>query len=233
MSAGAAARAYLRRHHGGVLSTISARLSGYPFGSVVPYVLDHEARPVILISRLAEHTRNIAADARTSLLVNDSTQDLQASSRLTLIGDTTRVDHDPALFQARYLRYFPDSSQLFALGDFALHRIEPRQLRWIGGFGDIQWISAEAYRPPANRLAEQEAGILAHMNADHSHNLLDYCRFVHGTTPGEAQMIGIDCDGFDLRCDGNLLRFDFDITVTDAVTAREMLVVLAQKARAK
>lgn len=158
MSPGAAARAYLRRHHGGVLSTISKRLAGYPFGSVVPYVLDHDARPVILISRLAEHTQNIDGDARVSLLVNDSADDIQAGARLTLVGDAERAHGDLELLRARYLSYFPDAGKLFALGDFALYRVGPRHLRWIGGFGDIRWIAAEAYFPPRQPAGGRGAG---------------------------------------------------------------------------
>lgn len=232
MSPGAAARAWLRGHRGGFLSTLSVRLAGYPFGSVTPYALDHEARPLILISRLAEHTRNLEADARASLLVNEPGADLQAGARLTLVGDAARVTRDADALQARYLAYFPDAARLFALGDFALYQIEPRELRWIGGFGDIRWVPAEAYRPPASRLAEAETDILAHMNGEHAHNLLDYCRHVKGRTPATAQMAGIDCDGFDVRCDGELLRFEFDAPVTDAADAREALVALARKARA-
>jgi putative heme iron utilization protein len=232
MSPGTAARAYLRRHHGGFLSTISARLAGYPFGSVAPYVPDHDARPLILISRLAEHTRNLDADARASLLVNDPAGDLQAGARLTLVGDAAPIDHGTEDLKARYLSYVPDAEQLFALGDFTLYRIEPRRLRWIGGFGDIRWIPAEDYRPPASRLAEQERDIVAHMNTYHTHNLLEYCRHVYGKTPATAHMAGIDCDGFDLRADGELLRFEFDAPVTDANAARDALIALARKARA-
>jgi hypothetical protein len=232
MSAGAAARVYLRHHHAGVLSTISKKLAGYPFGSVVPYVLDHEAQPLILTSRLAEHTRNIESDARVSLLVNDPAGDVQAGARLTLVGNAARADGGLEALRARYLNYFPDAERLFALGDFALYQIRPLQLRWIGGFGDIQWISTESYVPPANRLAGEEQDILAHMNADHAHNLRDYCRHFHGRTVLEARMAGIDCDGFDVRADGELVRFDFDVAVTDAAAAREALVAMARKARA-
>ncbi len=215
-----------------MLSTISKRLAGHPFGSVVPYVLDHDAQPVILISRLAEHTKNIEGDARVSLLVNDPAGDIQAGARLTLVGNAARADGGLEALQARYLNYFPDAARLFALGDFALYQIRPLQLRWIGGFGDIQWISAEAYAPPANRLASEEQDILAHMNADHAHNLRDYCRHFHGRVAVEARMAGIDCDGFDVRADGELVRFDFELPATDAAAARAALVAMARQARA-
>ena len=147
MTPGAAARAWLRRYRGGALSTISERLAGHPFGSVVPYVPDSDASPLILISRLAEHTRNIGADARVSLLIHDPASDLQAGARLTLVGQAAGVGHDSETLKARYLRYLPDADRLFALGDFALYRIAPRQIRWIGGFGDIRWIAGDDFRP--------------------------------------------------------------------------------------
>jgi putative heme iron utilization protein len=80
---GAEARRYLRRQRYGVLSTLSKKLDGYPFGSMVPFMLDHAARPVIYISRLAEHTKNIDADSRASLLVHEPAAEVQAAARST------------------------------------------------------------------------------------------------------------------------------------------------------
>lgn len=230
MSAGREARLYLRRRHHGVLSTLSRKFAGYPFGSVVPYVLDHAARPVILISRLAEHTKNIDADPRVSLLVSDPGDDVQAGARLTLIGDAVRDGGGIGL--ARYLNYSPGAERLIALGDFAFYAITPRALRFIGGFGDIHWVSAESYAPPPNALAAEEDAIITHMNVKHTHHLRGYCRFYHQRNADSAVMIGIDCDGFDVRADGAILRFEFDDAVTDAPLARKALIAMAEKARA-
>ncbi len=232
MNEGAEARRFLRKQHHGVLSTLSRKLPGYPFGSVVPFVLDQDARPVIFISRLAEHTRNIEADPRTSLLVSNTGEDVQAGGRLTLVGDAARAGGDLDALRARYLNYVPGSRRLMALGDFGFYSITPRALRFIGGFGDIQWISPEAYAPPANLLAEQEGNILEHMNTDHAHNLRDYCRFYHQRNIKTATMIGVDCDGFDIRTDREMLRFDFEQPAINAASAREALVKMAHKARA-
>lgn len=232
MNAGVEARRYLRRHHHGVLSTISKKLDGYPFGSVVPCVLDHAARPAIFISRLAEHTRNIEANPRVSLLVHDASTNVQAAARLTLIGNATRVTDDLAALQARYLSYFSDAKRLVALGDFAFYRIEPLTLRFIGGFGAIQWISAGSYAPPANTLSECETDIIAHMNSDHAAALRDYCHDCLQKRADAVTMIGIDCDGFDVSADGELLRFEFVEPVVNAQTARAALVAIARQARA-
>lgn len=229
MSAASEARRFLHSTHNGVLSTHSSRFEGYPFGSIAPFVLDHDGHPLILISTLAEHTKNIRMNPRVSLIAFDPTApDMQAGGRLTLLGDAVMTDQQDGELRARYLRYFPLAEQYFDMHDFLFHRIEIRQARHIGGFGKIHWIPAAELRPPANQLAQQESGILAHMNADHADSLIAYCRHVHGITPQQAIMAGMDSDGFDLRADGRLLRFDFDTPVTCAQQARAALVALSR-----
>lgn len=230
MSLGREARRHLRAHKYGVLSTLSRALDGYPFGSIVPFALDDRAYPVILASRLAEHARNFSADPRVSLLVHEAGADVQAGARVTLLGKTVPVaTGDPAA--ERYLRYFPAARDYLRL-DFDFYRIEPVTLRVVAGFGKIHWISREAYMPPENSLAAHESAILAHMNADHADSLRDYCRFYHRHNAGNPAMVGIDCDGFDVRADGALLRFAFDPPVIDAAQARAALVAMAQQSRA-
>ena len=231
MSTGQEARRYLRHHRYGVLSTLSKKLDGYPFGSVVPCVTDHAARPVILVSRLAEHTKNIEADPRVSLLVRDAGADPQESARLTMVGNARPAGDDRAALQARYLQYFPAAERLLALGDFSFFHIEPVTLRYIGGFGAIHWISSSTYAPPVNALAACEADIVAHMNTDHAPALRDYCRHYKQRQPAAVSMIGLDCDGFDLNADDEILRFDFAQPVSDAPTARAALKAMVAGAR--
>ena len=230
MTEGTEARQYLRRHQAGVLSTLSRRLGGYPFGSITPFMLDGAARPVILVSRLAEHTKNMEADPRVSLFVHDHAQDVQTGARLTLVADAERVA-DPATVRARYLRFFPDGERLLALGDFSFYALSPVFVRHIGGFGAIRSISPQSYAPPESRLAEAEDEIVSHMNADHADALVGYCMHAHGVAVEAASMIGIDCDGFDVRADDRVLRFDFDGPVTNPGKAREAFVRLSEKAR--
>ena len=229
MNEGSEARRYLRGRRRGVLATISKKLDGYPFGSLVPFVLDHAACPVILISRLAEHTTNIDADPRVSLLVHDSADDSQSAARLTLVGNAGRIS-TPGAIQTRYLNYFPDAGRLLALGDFSFYRIEPFIVRFIGGFGAIGWVAAASYAPLPNQLAEQETEIVAHMNTEYAHVLRDFCR--HRARASEVALAGIDCDGFDVRADGELLRFEFDEPVASATDARRALVAMAGQVRA-
>jgi len=230
VSRGEEARRYLRAHYSGVLSTLSATVPGYPFGSIVPFVLDQGCRPVILISALAEHAKSLAADPRASLIVHDYAEDVQAGARLTLVGNAAQAAAEPS-FRDRYVRYFPAAEHLVALGDFSFWTITPTRLLFVRGFGRIAWIDATELSLPGSRIAEAEGEIVAHMNADHAVALADYCRHLHGVTPGEVAMVGIDCDGFDVRADGRLLRCEFGEPVTNAGKAREALVAMARAAR--
>lgn len=224
------ARRFLRGQSQGVLSTLSQRLAGFPFGSVAPFILDHAGRPVILISTLAEHTKNIDADPRVSLIAQPFAADKQAAGRVTVLGHARRLPDKDAL-GPRYLRYHPQAEGYFGMHDFSFYRIEPARIRWIGGFGRIHWVEPADYLGIEGALAAQETGILEHMNADHARNLVDYCRHVHGIDTADARMIGIDPDGFDVRANGNTWRFDFPEPVLDAAAARAALVDLARACR--
>jgi putative heme iron utilization protein len=226
------ARRFLRSTRKGILSTHSAKFAGYPYGSVAPFVLDHEGQPLILISTLAEHTKNIIANCKVSLLVFAGAEDLHANGRLTLIGDAEQTDKQDAFLKARYLRYFPAAAEYFEAHDFYFYRIRMQQVRYIGGFGRMSWLPGEELISPRSPLAAQEAGILEHMNSDHQENLIAYCRHFHETTPRQAEMIGIDSDGFDVRADTEILRFDFEQPISDATSARAALVSMAKVCRA-
>lgn len=222
------ARQLLRSHRYGVLCTLSRKFDGHPFGSITPYLVEHDGSVLILISTLAEHTRNIQHDARVSLIAHDhDNTDIQAQGRVTLLG-TARPAADQAQAGARYLRYFPGAADYFSMHDFSFYRIAPQALRYIGGFGNIHWIRAEDYAAAPYPLIEQESDVLAHMNADHSDSLRLYCKQVHQLGALDVEMLGIDCDGFDVRADARVLRFDFAQNVLDAQQARLALVALAR-----
>jgi len=224
------ARRFTRGQTSGVLSTISKRLDGFPFGSVAPFILDHAGRPVILISDIAEHTKNIDADPRVSLIVQPYSSDMQVTGRVTVIGRAEKLEEKDSL-GPRYLRYFPQAAGYFAMHDFHFYRIEPIRIRWIGGFGHIFWVDPKPYLADTGTLAEAEQGILDHMNADHAGMLRDCCRHVHGIETQSAEMIGIDPDGFDVRAEKQQLRFAFESSVTAAEEARTALVALAKQCR--
>jgi putative heme iron utilization protein len=146
--AAAAARALLAAESVGLLSTISVRRPGTPYGSVTPYALSSAGAPLLLLSGLAAHTHNLRADARAGLFVGDHTAaaDPQAGARLSLMGRAAPVTAaDEADARARYLARWPRAADTFALGDFSLWRFEIEEARFIAGFGDIRWLPASAF----------------------------------------------------------------------------------------
>lgn len=143
------ARRFLYQCPFGILSTISVAMPGYPFGSVAPYALDPDGRPLILISDLAQHTINIKRDPRVSLLVLDTeVTDPLPEARLTWIGEAEPATED-AEAAAYYLARHPQAALYFQSHDFTLYRIACRRVRYIGGFGIITWIEAEDMLRPS------------------------------------------------------------------------------------
>lgn len=217
----------------GVLSTHSAKFADYPFGSVTPFVLNHQGMPVILISSLAEHTKNIIQNAHVSLLVFNNEDDLQANARLTLLATAEQTDKDNDLIRARYLRYIPQAASYFDTHDFSFYTLYITHGRYIAGFGKMGWIEGDHFQLPTNPLLIEEAPILNHMNQDHIDNLKAYCQHYHHQQVASVEMIGIDSLGFDVRVDeGQLLRFNFEHAISNAQEARMALVAMAKACRA-
>jgi hypothetical protein len=211
-----------------MLATLSRKLGGYPFGSAVDYLLDSEGCPAFLISHLAEHTKNLEQDSRCSLLVHEPADDLQIRGRATLVGNGRRFDPAPALVE-RYLRYFPQARKILALPGFCFYRIEPLQVRYIADMGKVYWVDREDYLPAACPLESGEATTLAAVEREFSQAFRACCREFYGLTPMEVTLLGLDCDGFDLRADDRVLRFHFDRPVANLQSARTSLGALAKE----
>ncbi|RME35985.1 MAG: pyridoxamine 5'-phosphate oxidase [Gammaproteobacteria bacterium] len=129
----------------GVLGTRSAEEEGFPYGSVAPFCLDEAGCPVILISELAQHSRNIAADPRVSLTVLEdwAAEKVQEVSRLCLLGRADREVTQGG--RGRYLERFPEAGEFLQL-DFVFHRIVPHRVHFIEGFGRVRWLEPEDLR---------------------------------------------------------------------------------------
>jgi putative heme iron utilization protein len=221
-----AARRLLLKESFGVLSTISLDVPGYPFGSIAPYCMDEQCRPIIYISNIAQHTRNIVADPRVSLTViedSGSSNDVQAQGRVTCIANARPVEGAETGIRERYFRHFPSARQYSQTHDFAFFRLELVRVRFIGGFGQIFWVEPAEFMTPNPFSAVQELRIIDHMNNDHR-EALNY--YAGGTT---ATMMGIDAEGFDILAAGKKLRFDFDIPVRNMEQARQALVAMAKR----
>lgn len=233
----------LARERTGVLSTLSVKEPGWPFGSITPYAGLESGAPIILISEIAEHTRNIRHDSRVSLLVQDSgaLAKPQAGARVTLLGYAMPVP-PPYLDRARYLysTRFPDSADYFSAHDFSLYVVVTTQVRYIGGFGDIHWMTGDAllkYREESeiDPLASHISGICSHMNEDHADSLMLMLERLAGINAQSARMIHVDSQGFDIIAiqDGahKHVRLKFGSTVSSSEETRRAMVNLVQQAR--
>lgn len=232
-SAAQQARGLYARRHQGILSTLSQTMAGYPFGSVVTFMPDRDNRPLILISTIAEHTRNIKADRRVSLTLTEGGDDSQAEARLTIVGDAQPLaEQDIDEAAARYYRRFPHAAGYHRVHDFSFYRIEPLRGRYIGGFGHIHWIDGAALstRNPFSEL--DEAGMIEHMNRDHADAMRAYCKLfdieIGSQTP---RMSAIDGEGFDLMLGPRLARIAFEAPVATTTDVRKAMVALVQRAR--
>lgn len=232
---GRQARALLRAADRAVLSTALAA-DGWPYGSLVLLALDHAARPLLLLSTLAEHTRNLQRDPRVSLLVDGTGGHAQplTGPRVTVLGTIARSD-DPA-DRARFLGRHPDAGLYQGFGDFAVYRLAPTRAHLVAGFGAIHWIEAGDLlldTAPCRALQQAEADIVAHMNEDHA-DAIDACAAgLLGQGGTGWRMTGIDPEGADLRRGGAVARLAFDHPVDGPAAAREALVALVRLARSR
>jgi hypothetical protein len=236
-SPGAIARGVMRAADHAALATVMREDrpdAGGPYASLVLVALDHDASPLLLISTLADHTRNLAADPRVSLLF-DGTAGLDeplTGPRVSVQGCARRTD-DPR-HRARFLARHPGAAMYAGFKDFAFYRVAATRAHLVAGFGRIHWIEAVDLlldvRDSAP-LAESEPEIIEHMNADHADAVQLYATRLLGQGGEGWRMTGVDPEGADLRRGGAVARLPFEQPVHDAESARMELVRLVKHAR--
>jgi putative heme iron utilization protein len=174
----------LHRASSGVLATQSLQLEGYPFATVLPFALDEHHRPIFLISGLAEHTKNLLADQRASLLVSEpGSQSVLKGARLTIIGDVQPLKASNDLV-TRYLRYQPEGKEYLELGDFSFFQLMPLRIRYIAGFAEMGWLEEATWKEAATLSLNEEKTIYFE---------------VAPTLPSGIRLLGIDAYGFDIE----------------------------------
>ncbi len=214
----------------GVLSTISLDVPGYPFGSIVPYGFDRQSYPVVLISRLAQHTKNIQADRRVSLFVSNvdsvGCDDVQTCSRLTILANAEPADDRDLI--SRYCRFYPDAADYHQNLDFDFYRLIPEKVRFIGGFGKIHWVDMSGLFIQSPFTDAHERDIIEHMNTDHADTLKVYCEKAGVKIPGSLnpEMVGVDAQGFHIRLGHKLVRIQFRQSVSSPMQARDAFIEL-------
>ncbi|MGV0736229.1 HugZ family protein [Mycobacterium syngnathidarum] len=236
-SAAEEARTIAASTNAGTLATLTT--DGEPWASFITYGLLAGA-PVLCVSNMAEHGRNLAGDPRASISIvaPDAGSDPLASSRITLAGiaerpagaelDAARQAHLDAVAAARYYIDF---------SDFSLWVLRVQRVRWVGGYGRMDSATGEAYaEAEPDPVAPHATGAIEHLNADHAGSLADMARTLGGypdTT--SAVCTGADRYGLDLRVTTErgvaYTRVGYATPISSYGELRAATVELAQRAR--
>lgn len=228
----ALARALLREALTASLATLDPS-GGHPFVSLVTVATDFDGSPLLLASRLALHSRNMAADERVSLLLSRGGRgDPLAHPRLTLSGLAERAEA-PHL-RGRFLARHPKAALYVDFPDFGFWRVRPRAAHLVAGFGRAPELPREALLTDltsAEALLAAEPEAVAHMNADHAEAISLYATKLGGAAAGPWRLAGLDPEGMDLLLEGQALRIPFPTPVQDPAMLRALLVQLARQAR--
>jgi heme iron utilization protein len=233
------ARTLINVNRIGSLSTLSRKQPGFPFGSIMPYALDANGRPIFLISTMAMHTQNLHADARASLLVtqSDASSDPLGASRVTLVGNVARIpEQDIPEARRLYLERYANSKYWVDFEDFSFYRLDVVDVYYVGGFGVMGWVQASDYaQAQPDPLADSAPGIVEHMNADHSEALVLLVREFAGIEAQEAAMTAVDRLGFNIRMKTQEgmkgTRIAFLREVHSSSDAREVLIEMVRQTR--
>src|SRR5882757_5979097 len=232
----ALARSLLRRSRQGALATLMAG-SGDPYCSLVNVASHADGSPILLISRLALHTKNILGDPRVSLMLDERVEgDPLEGSRIMLAGRAEEAAaSDLEIFRRRYLNAHPSAEVFVDFKDFSLFRIRPSGMHLVAGFGRIVDLEPAQFLTDiadAGALLEAEQGAIEHMNADHREAMSLYATRLLGAEQADWRCTGCDADGMDMQDGATTLRLEFPERVTSAGELRKMLVKLASEARA-
>jgi heme iron utilization protein len=233
--AGHVARSLLRRSRQGALATLMAG-SGDPYCSLVNVASHPDGSPILLISRLALHTKNILGDPRVSLMLDERAEgDPLEGSRITLAGRAEEAGtEDAELLRRRYLNAHPSSEAFVDFKDFSFFRIHPSGAHLVAGFGRIVDLKPGQFLTDisdAETLIEAEQGAVEHMNADHRETMNLYATRLLGAPLADWRCTGCDPDGIDMAAGMKTLRLEFPRRIVTAVALRQILKELADQAR--
>ena len=230
-----AVRALLRRSRQGALATLMVG-TGDPYCSLVNVASASDGSPILLISRLAIHTKNLLADTRVSLMLDERVEgDPLEGARIMLSGHAEEIVAGRDIVRQRYLNAHPTADVFVDFKDFSFFKIRPIGTHLVAGFGrilDLKPAQFLADISDARALIEAEQGAVEHMNTDHREALGLYATRLLGASPDDWRCSGIDPDGIDLQAGNRTLRLDFPERITGPGELRKMLVRLAEQARA-
>lgn len=231
------AKSLLRRNRQGALATLMAR-TGDPYCSLVNVASQPDGSPILLISRLAVHTKNLLADDRVSLMLDERAPgDPLEGARIMVAGRAIEAgEDDRATLRRRYLAAHPSADAFVDFKDFSFFRVQPAGAHLVAGFGRIIDLRPAQFLTEVSDAAvllEAEPGAVEHMNDDHREAMNLYATKLLGAASADWRCVGCDPEGLDMQAGAATLRLEFPSRVTTPGELRKMLVRLAEEARAK
>lgn len=227
-----AARKLVREGRTGALATLMPG-SGDPYCSLVNVATGADGAPLLLLSRLAVHTKNILADARVSLMLDErKAGDPLQGARVMLMGRAEQTEDPEA--RRRYLDRQPEAAMFADFGDFGFYRVALARAHLVAGFGRIVDLAAADMLTDlagADTLVAAEAEVVAHMNADHGDALRLYAVKLLGAADGPWRCAGCDPDGLELQLDHLALWLPFPQRIESPGQLRQVLKQFAEEAR--
>lgn len=228
-----AARKLMREARSGALATLMAG-SGDPYCSLVNVASAADGAPLLLISRLAIHTKNVLADPRVSLMFDERKPgDPLEGARVMLMGEAGQTSSADA--RRRYLAQQPEAEMFAGFGDFAFYEIKLKDAHLVAGFGrivDLKPADLLTDLAGAETLLAAEAEVIEHLNQDHAESCRLYATKLLGAEDGDWRCVGCDPEGLDLQNGRTGLRLPFPQRVSHPGVLRAVLKKLADQARA-
>jgi heme iron utilization protein len=229
----AAAKKLLREGRSGALATLRQG-SGDPYCSLVNVATAADGSPLLLISTLAVHTRNILADRRVSLMIDERKPgDPLEGARIMLMGTAAAAGESEISW--RYLQHQPEAESYASFADFSFYRMALKGAHLVAGFGRIVDLKPEdvlTRTDDAAELVAAEPRIIAHMNQDHADTCRLYAMKLLGAPDAAWRCAGCDPEGLELQFERTALRLPFPQRVRSPGSLRQVLKQLADEARA-
>ena len=227
-----AAKKLLREGRSGALATLMPG-SGDPYCSLVNVATAADGSPLLLISTLAVHTKNVLADPRVSLMIDERKEgDPLEGGRVMLLG--TAAPAPDKEIRRRYLERQPEAEMYVGFSDFSFYKMTLKAAHLVAGFGRIVDLEAEDILTPTGDAAElvaAEPDIIAHMNEDHTDTCRLYATKLLGGADGAWRCVGCDPDGLELQLGRTALRLPFPQRIRAPGVLRQVLKQLAEEAR--
>lgn len=219
------ARLTVRQAFTGCLATLDME-GGFPFASLVTVATSAEGDPLLLLSGLARHTKNIQENIKASILLEApfAAGDPLEASRVTLQGEIAKTDSD--VLRNRFLARHPEAEGYADFTDFAFYKLQVSSAHFIAGFGRIHSFARAAVCLDA--LSPDQVWDAAECDAvstTHQDALKTAWRRQVGSEPNDADLkiVAMDGDGLDVRNGEAVQRLNFNTVTHDVAQLRSTL----------